>query len=423
MTAIEDRVRAALHDDARPVPVETFLADVRRGARRRRVRRTATATAAAAAVTAAVVGLTAWWSSPNQDRPQPAEYVRWDSPQLKVPEPMADGRLYGLAGTPTCGAGCPTVLWVEDDDGRAEAIHEFPGQQQVYWAYFAPDPRHGVAFGLGEDTSSTRMLVFRTSDGGRAWEEVGEELADYRFVPDVAFLDGDLYVLATPLGQGSPSEPSVPHLWRTPVGGDTWQEVSLTAEEDVWFDMTAGVLALSRADGDDERLAVMTRTSILVSDDGDEWSAAVDLPCGRQPDTTGPTFAGQTPTTLLVWCPAPGYREVQLWRSVDLAPFETLGPPLRRGHMYPTTYPRLVGPFPVETGDGGYAVVRVDESFLRLEPDGRTTRVKGRPELLRIANSDPSGSSSGPDRSYVLTPDGPTVTTEDEGLTWTLVEP
>ena len=415
MSTMEDRLRQALRADAEPVVLEDFLADVRRGARRRTVQRRSAVTAGFATLAVAVVALVASWAAPDRrSDPQPVDVVPRSSPQVVVPAPLPDGRLYGLAGD-GCDR-CPSVLWVEDDRGRAREVHTFAGEQSVAALDLAPDGRHGFAFG-GRDGEATR--VWRTQDGGHTWVPVEEQLAGYAYPPDVEFVGDEAYLLTrsvTGMGVGD----SDPHLWRTRLDGAAWEELPLPSTRGYELDPLAGLLSNVGTDGESSRLGLVVDGSVRTSDNGTGWTDTVDLPCRRQADTTGPMYAGDTPSTLLVWCPA-GDRQVQFFRSVGFGPFEVLGPALRRGREYPTADPTLTGPFPVETeDDGAYALVRVDGTYLRLEPGGRSTEIE-EPPLLRMATDAGLGSSHLPGRTWTAAPGG-VISTDDGGLTWTTLE-
>ncbi len=103
---------------------------------------------------------------------------------------------------------------------------------------------------------STRGEVWRTTDGGQTWEDVGKNGIPNRFVTDFALSERDpatAYVSVSGFGSG--------HLWRTTDGGRTWHDVSFGLP-----DIPINAIVLDPED--EQRIFVGTDIGVFASLDG-----------------------------------------------------------------------------------------------------------------------------------------------------------
>ncbi len=97
------------------------------------------------------------------------------------------------------------------------------------WTPLSP-PMNGSITAIGVSPADPNVIfigtargeVWRTSDGGQTWEDVGKNGLPNRFITDFALSERDpavAYVTLSGFGTG--------HVWRTTDGGRTWQDISI----------------------------------------------------------------------------------------------------------------------------------------------------------------------------------------------------
>jgi hypothetical protein len=247
MNDFEDRVRRALRSDVPGVDTEPLLAEVHRGATRRRRRRVAGTIAASVLVVAGAVGVATQVGGDPGAVPDPLPATKSPSPTAPA---LPDGAAHGVIDVSvvsadrwfrlTTNVGCVacSTVWRNDQsaEGGWERLHDF-GEE----AYAGKvDPTFGPVESLvmaedGENGWAWGLRLYSTHDGGRTWSAVTTGPGrPTEFGHQVAITDttGTAWSLLR-TDQGT-------ELWRTSLGSDAWVRADAPNMSGV-----SGMLALS----------------------------------------------------------------------------------------------------------------------------------------------------------------------------------
>lgn len=134
-----------------------------------------------------------------------------------------------------------------------------------------------TAWVSGESVSGGAGTVWRTTDGGASWEQVGPPDSDGLMFRDVEALDADTaHVLAIGPGEAS-------RIYRTDDGGESWTETFRNAEEAAFYNCMdfypGGRRGLAVSDPVDGKFRIAA-----TDDGGRSWEV---LPDEGMPDATG----------------------------------------------------------------------------------------------------------------------------------------
>ena len=134
-----------------------------------------------------------------------------------------------------------------------------------------------TAWVAGESTAGGPGTVWRTTDGGRTWQNVSPPDSDGLMFRDVEARSARSAVVLA-IGEGGASR-----IYRTDDGGKTWQETFRNAEEQAFYNCVdfypGGRRGLAVSDPVDGKFR------ILATDDGGRsWSV---MPSAGMPDSTG----------------------------------------------------------------------------------------------------------------------------------------
>lgn len=302
MNQFEDQIRHAIDRDiAAEPPAHQMLAEVRRGAQRRRARRTAGVVGAAAVLVAGVAVGGSLLSTRDDSAPEPAtpapsptesssataDPVR---PTHALTIEAASDRVLVTSNEEDCGC---SVLWRYDGE-TWERLHDFT-EEYVDRLAMAPDGRSGWAAAGGG-------RIWTTGDGGETWKQAvmtGEEPGEHSYLlaatGDPAWpawavdaiagtmwrFDGDRFasvssdeigaaqdliqvgdaLVVTPRPEGEGNVTSVPRVTRD--GGRTWSELPFPCSgENSLMPAGTAVFSLCRAD---EAAATVYRSTDLSS--------------------------------------------------------------------------------------------------------------------------------------------------------------
>ena len=301
MNQFEDQIRHAIDRDiAAEPPAHQMLAEVRRGAQRRRVRRTAGVVGATAVLVAGVAVGGSLLSTRDDSAPEPAtpapsptesssataDPVR---PTHALTIEAASDRVLVTSNEEDCGC---SVLWRYDGE-TWERLHDFP-EEYVDRLAMAPDGRSGWAAAGGR--------IWTTGDGGETWKQAvmtGEDPGEHSYLlaatGDPAWpawavdaiagtmwrFDGDRFasvssdeigaaqaliqvgdaLVVTPRPEGEGNVTSVPRVTRD--SGRTWSELPFPCSgENRLMPAGTAVFSLCRAD---EAAATVYRSTDLIS--------------------------------------------------------------------------------------------------------------------------------------------------------------
>lgn len=417
MNALEERLRRAVDAEVAVPPGELYVERVRRGARRRRTRQALAVSVAAVVALVAGIALATVRPGEAPEPVGPGPVVEQDgAPDASGPVVLltrsgsaAEGRLYGVSahGSADCWAACANTLWVLEN-GRRKAVFRFPADLLLADVVMAPDGQNGFA------VTYSRTPLLRTRDGGESWFVVEDPFIDRRSNLEVELLGEHVYAYVgggmTGVRPGDDgSSPKQHRLWRSPLDGDGWSEVSLPFAPG--FDFSH----VPDASGAPAMLALETSrgewSEYWTSSDGTTWQ-----PAGPRPPCERPAAESWLRLGLLwVWCGDD--TAGQLHRSVRLGPFEAWGPifelDLRK---------KVLGPVLLEGAapDDVVALVLDGHQAYRLTLDGRTEPVAP-PDVFRgwvdsFAADSLAVSHRG--ATYVRDPAGALHVTDDGGMTW-----
>ncbi|MGN6575331.1 MAG: hypothetical protein ACTHKG_06565 [Nocardioides sp.] len=303
MSDLEDRLRRALQHPGASVEAERILADVHRGARRRRQRGAATAVAVAltTAVVAGVVTLVGTGPDRSTDS-LPAPSPTSDASGGPVTAATEDGSPTLAEGTTGFDGPGPGAMWRVDTERCsatlcsriyregsssgwspvAEIAFDDPAEAErlrlppVESIRVGPDGRSAWAYGV---------QLWSTHDGGTSWVRKDFEGARPGAAFSVEIAGAQVFAMqSTPL-----------RLWRSPATVDIWTPVRLPAGYAFADEMVAlGDTLVVRATKRDS-----DRRSLLLTDDGGETWREYDAPCQGE---VGPIRSAGT--TLMAPCPA-----------------------------------------------------------------------------------------------------------------------
>lgn len=269
------------------------------------------------------------------------------------------------------GSGRSVALGRSTDGGRAWSVVSLPSSELSSVTLSFVSPLDGFALGgasnSGVDTGGRPNALYKTTDGGRAWEEVS-----------FASVEGPVD-FTTPLDGWAVPE-GLPGIWtsieRTNDGGTTWRAVRPAGETRALY--LAGASFFGRLDGavPAEVVSADGRARSLVvfttSDGGSTWRAhsvpgAVlsALPAARA------ARSGKAPTFALVnastWVVATGTQLIttadggRYWSTAQVAPWRGI-PPQSVAFVSARTGVADVDNTLVRTTDGGRSWGAVPES-------------------------------------------------------------
>jgi photosystem II stability/assembly factor-like uncharacterized protein len=134
-----------------------------------------------------------------------------------------------------------------------------------------------TAWATGSSATGGPASVWRTTDGGGSWEEVGPAGTDGLLLRDVEAFDADSAVVLA-IGPGEDSR-----VYRTDDGGDTWDETFRNDDEAAFYNCLdfypGGRRGLAVSDPVDGKFRI-----ISTADGGRSWQV---LPDAGMPDSTG----------------------------------------------------------------------------------------------------------------------------------------
>ena len=320
MSRLDEDLRSTLRGGTPHVDVDAFLADVHRGARRRRQRRAVGIAAAAVLVAAGVAGVFLPGSGPHSAPPvagtgtpspttSPSPTMPTEVPTDDAGRPLetgvfgfdasADGRLWRVSAV-----GCGPVSLCSrvssyDGAGRWTTLADLPWAHPRRGEVQAP-AEHVTVAPDGQDAWAYGGEAWSSHDAGRTWTRLDLPL-QHTGVGEVVVV-GDTAVLRTNDGR----------LLRSNVGADDWTALprpqGTTYAEQV---LAVGDVLLVRGRDADYGLTVATS-----SDGGADWSAQ-SAPCNAEQPAWSVT-AG----SVFALCPgdpsvAPGDQTAHLLRTDD----------------------------------------------------------------------------------------------------------
>lgn len=111
-----------------------------------------------------------------------------------------------------------------DGQGRVRDMRRMPSRMKAIQPMIVPlDGARAVAFLRNFDSGARRLLITRTSDGGRTWDEVREMDVANPSAPVAALgIGGDAILMAV---NDDASDGSVLNLTRSDDGGETWRHL------------------------------------------------------------------------------------------------------------------------------------------------------------------------------------------------------
>ncbi len=413
MSDLEDRLRRALQHPGASAEAERVLAEVRRGARRRRQRGVAT-TVAVALTTVAVTGVVTLVGT-RADRgtdalPAPSATPTTDASGGPVTEATNGGDLVLTEGTTGVDGSGPGAMWRVDTERCSATLCSgvYREGSSSGWARVArlafDDPGAAERFRLppvesirvaadGRSAWAYGLELWSTHDGGASW--VRKDFDGAR--------PGQALSVATAGNQVFAMQSAPLRLWRSATTVDIWTPVRPPPGYAFADQMVAvGDLLVVRATkrGSEQR-------ALLLTDDGGETWRQADAPCQGE--------AGRirsTGTVLMAPCPAdqrtdPG-AELTILTSTDAQTWRQELPGVDVASYVEDVYPIDDHSAFVVTGNGG----------LIVSPDGQE------PVDLPIGESETAvtGRFVDPDYGYLLvaTP-RQLLGTEDGGRTWSPV--
>ncbi len=413
MSDLEDRLRRALQHPGASAEAERVLAEVHRGARRRRQRGVAT-TVAVALTTVAVAGVvTLVDTRAHQDSdalPAPSATPTTDASGGPVTAATSGGDPTLTEGTTGVDGSGPGAMWRVDTERCSATLcsRVYREGSSSGWAPVAQlafdDPGDAERFRLppvesirvaadGRSAWASGLELWSTHNGGGSW--VRKDLDGVR--------PGQALSVETAGSQVFAMQSAPLRIWRSATTVDIWTPVQLPpgyafADQLVAVGGTLVVRATER--GSDRR-------TLLLTDDGGETWRQSDPPCQ---DEAGPIRS--TGTVLTAPCPAdqrtdPGAeltiltsRDGQTWRhelpGVDIASYVDDVYPIGDHSAF------------VVTGDGGLIVTPDGQEPVDLPTSENQTAVAG-----RFVDAD---------YGYLLVaPPRQLLGTEDGGRTWSPV--
>jgi hypothetical protein len=396
MNHLEERVRRALHAEFSGIETEQVLADVHRGADRRRNRRAAAVAAASVAAIVGLAGVAALLHGDEGARPEPLSSPRTATTAPAEPG-LPPGATHGVIDVSvaapdavfrlTTNVGCVacSTIWRQDPsvEGGWQRLHDFEGKT----AYGGEvDPSFGPVeyFAMsanGRDGWAWGQRLHSTHDGGRTWTQID-------FGPGGLTDQGHGVQLSTNYAWSLfRSAESGTQLFRTPIGADDWATVRTPGLSGVSGIVTVGDRVVLEASGEG-----LTRPRLLVSETGATWSE-LDLPCGGENEVL------PAESVAFVLC-ADG-TGATVYRSVDLTDWEVFGESTGVvSAVHPLSDERLL-----IVGDAATARL--------MTPSGTTPVDLG----LRPGEETYRSSSSG-ELSYVTTFDSRLLGSTDGGHSW-----
>ena len=186
---------------------------------------------------------------------------------LSLALPLAVSPTYAAAA-PTSGHGgwpAPGLDWQQT---TLDADQSFRGLDAV---------SRRTAWAAGESTSGGAGTVWRTTDGGKSWQNVSPPDSDGLMFRDIE-ARGPRTAVALAIGPGEASR-----IYRTTDGGKTWKETFRNSEEQAFYNCVdfypGGRHGLAVSDPVDGKFRI-----IATDDGGQSWNV---LPSDGMPDSAG----------------------------------------------------------------------------------------------------------------------------------------
>ena len=413
MSDLEDRLRRALQHPGASAEAERILADVHRGARRRRQRGVAT-TAAVALTAVAVAGVvTLVGTRPDRGAdalPAPSATPTTDASAGPVTAATNGGDPTLTEGTTGVDGPGPGAMWRVDTERCSATLcsRVYREGSSSGWAPVAQlafdDPGEAERFRLppaesirvaadGRSAWAYGLELWSTHDGGASW--VRKDFDGVRAGEALSVEIAGSQVFAM---QDAPLR-----IWRSATTVDIWTPVRLPsgyafADQMVAVGDTLVVRAATRG-GD--------RRTLLLTDDGGETWREADAPCQGE---AGPIRS--TGTVLMAPCPADrrtdSGAELAILTSTDGSTWRHDLPGVDIASYVDDVFPIDDHSALVVTGDGGLVVT----------PDGQ------QPVDLPVGQNQAAvaGRFVDPDYGYLLVaPPRQLLGTEDGGRTWSPV--
>jgi len=404
MNDIEDRVRRALRTDVVGVDALPLLADIHRGATRRRRRRAVATVAVSALLIAGAAGVATTIRGDGRAAPEPTPLTQTPSPSPSPSQPaLPDGAVQGVVDVSvvspilsfrlTTNVGCVACSTVWQNDGQSAdgwtRLYDFEGTTDDYGGEV--DPSYGpvasfVMAANGEDGWAWGSRLRVTHDGGHTWNVLTTGPAHGEGgTYDVTVTDEYAWALrGTRAGEFE--------LWRAPLGSDDWARADAPDMGNVIRMFTAGnQVALESS------TAGASAVHVQHSADGSAWSDLA-LPC------TGESQISAARSAVFILCPPVGGSSA-IYRAEDLAswkPFGHVTPGGARAVMAITDDRVLL-----DTGPGKAKIVT---------PDGTTAT-----DLGLDPGEIPNEVSTSGSTSFLATSLNRLVESTDAGATWHLV--